>query len=247
MANWQEIKNVIYNWLDENSDQFGVLLWQVETDTMPGYDTSKQFHKSSKSTQSFKDEDIEKLTNRILTTIKSNFNVQPIKNIGTGSLGVAYLVNSIYGKVVMKLTMDEKEAKVAGCLANSEGHPNVIKIYEAAKISKVGLYIILEEYGGESLSTSDQLKKLLDSIPTVEHLKMSEIQGAKEIYSAYQWLNNTCNFVWQDLHSDNIVKSNSTYKIIDIGNTTPGRGDYKELTLESLLDDIILINRIELL
>jgi len=259
MGSWNDITKTIHDWLDDNSDQLGVLLWQVETDAMPGYDTSSKFHKSSKGAQPIKDEDVEKLAGKIVSTIQSNFNIEPIKNIGTGSLGVAYLVNSNYGKVVFKLTMDEKEAKVAGCLANTEGHPNVIKIYEVAKISKVGLYVILEEYGGEPLSISDKLGKLIDYLwyeenrsgkasYRFEDLKNSGVPGAKEIYSAYKWLNKACDFEWEDLHAGNIVKNGSIYKIIDIGNTNPGVGAYKELSLlEGALNEIILIKRIDLI
>lgn len=255
MKSWQGIRKIIYDWLDENSDQLGVLLWNVDTDTLPGYDTSRPRHKYGKDVQELRPQDLIKLTDRILNTIQSNFLVQPVKHLGSGDLGAAFLVKSKYGEAVLKLSMDEKEAQVAGCLLNSEGHPNVIKIYDVVKINKVGLYVLLEEYGGEPLTNDDPLKDVIDGLKDNEYgaldidsIKDSSVPGMQEIYSAYLWLNKTCDFTWEDLHSGNIVKRGSTYKIIDIGNTKPGSGTYQELSLlESILDNIILIKQVNLL
>ena len=191
---------------------------------------------------------------------KDGYNLK--KKLGEGGYGYAYELDN--GRV-LKITTDKREAN-ASSLVVGKNFKNVAKIYEVWEYNKFASWYFIEQEKLSPINKKDVEKWLeldndkislgkflhqvfigeLSLVDAKEKLEQNKgepyynfvqdmIQAAKELLSL--------NIVWKDLHVDNVLKSGSTYKVIDLGySKSPGRvSDIREnLSLVKLLNSLFL-------
>lgn len=186
------------------------------------------------------DEVPEKDAASIAATLENKFGKLIGKFLGEGGKGFAWMIGN---DLVFKLTTDEQEAWAASALLGLR-NPNVGQYKHVAKIDGTKLYAIVQEYAGEpirdrniisaidkflSLNSDQMIMALKDLVEKSSH----PLWG--QLLSGLQFLrdNGVKNF---DLHSDNIVQKDDTYKIIDVGIGDPDPMNLGKINLEQKMD-----------
>jgi serine/threonine protein kinase len=158
------------------------------------------------------------LIGRIVRTVQANLPKGLGTYIGGGDRGHAWRI----GPYVLKLTTDKDEAYAASQIIK-QSHPNVAVYHNIVQFDRLPFFMVIQDFGGRPIKDKT-LIGFLDHLPAstdeVIALLQKEVKASNDPYDqilrGMQFLRDQgLRFV--DLHGDNVVQSDNTYKIIDVG------------------------------